>query len=103
MFLALLQAAPSTVEQDALQAILDGAAQGNIVLAIVGGIVLIGLVVLGIIKKDHPIVKPIAEVLLKAARAFSKPKANPADQPGLPAVVPIRKLDQSDSSRSDGK
>ena len=95
MFLALLQTTPS-VEQDALQAILDGAAQGNIVLAVVGGIVLIGIVVLGIIKKDHPLVKPIAEILLKLGRAFSKPKAIPADQPGLASVTPIKKLDQSD-------
>jgi hypothetical protein len=94
-FLALLQAAPS-LESDALQTILDGVAQGNIVMSVIGGIVLIGLVILGIIKRDHPLVKPIAGILLKAARAFSKPKADPAKEPGLPAVVPIKKLDQTD-------
>ena len=105
MFAVLLQSAGGggSLEQDAVQALLDGAAQGNIVLAIVGGVVLAGLVVLGILKKDHPLVKPAAEVILKLARALSKPKALPADQPGLGTVVPIRKLDQSDSSRSAEK
>jgi hypothetical protein len=103
MFLALLQAAPvPSVEQDALQAILDGAAQGNIILAVVGGVVLIGIVLLGIFKKDHPLIKPLADVILKLGRAFSKPKAIPADQPGLAAVTPIKKLDQSESSQSPG-
>lgn len=100
MFAALLQSAVDQslppVNQDALQTLLDGIAQGNIVLAIVGGTILIALVVLGILKKDHPLIQPIAEILLKAARAFSKPKANPADRPGLDVVAPIKKLDQSE-------
>lgn len=90
MFAVLLQ---QDVQQDAVQALLDGAAQGNIVLAIVGGVVLAALVVLGILKKDHPLVKPAAEVILKLARTFAKAKAKPADQPGAAAVVPIQKLD----------
>lgn len=99
MFAVLLQAGGGDVTQDALQTVLDGAAQGNIPLAIVGGVVLIGLVILGVLKKEHPLVKPVAEVLLKLGRTFAKPKppAKPAEQPGLAAVTPIRKLDQSDT------
>jgi|CXWL01.1.fsa_nt_gi hypothetical protein len=96
MFAVILQAAGGGVDasQEAVQALLDGAAQGNVVLAIVGGVVLAALVVLGILKKDHPLVQPIAGILLKLGRTFSKPKANPADQQGVAAVVPIKKLDQ---------
>lgn len=97
MFAVLLQAGGGgSVEQDALQAVLDGAAQGNLALAIVGGVVLIALLVLGVLKKDHPLVKPIAEVLLSLGRKFAPAKAKPAEQPGLSVVAPVEKLDQSD-------
>lgn len=99
MFAVILQAGGGSVEQDAVQAILDGAAQGNIVLAVIGGVVLLGLVVLGILKKDHPLIKPIAEILLKIGRSVTKKPANPADQQGAAAVVPIKKLDQSDDQK----
>lgn len=83
-------------EQDALQAILDGVTQGNLVLSIVGGVVLVGLVLLAIFKKDFPFVRPLVDAVLTVARSISKPKAKPEDQPGVASVVPIKKLDQKE-------
>lgn len=96
MFAVILQAAGGDATQDAVQTILDGAQQGNIVLTVVGAVVLIALVVLALLKKDHPLIQPVAEILLKLGRTFSKKPAKPEEQAGVAAVVPIKKLDDQE-------
>lgn len=93
MFASILAVAGQ--EQDALQAILDGVAQGDVVLAIVGGVILVGLVVLAAFKKNLPFIGPLVEAILTVARSLSKKKAKPSDQAGAAGVLPIRVLDQS--------
>lgn len=93
-----LIAAVSGQEQDALQAIIDGVTQGNLPLAIIGGVVLVALVLLMIFKKDLPFVGPVVDAALTVARSI-KPKAKPSDQAGAAAVVPVKTLDQTDEKK----
>ena len=74
--------------EDAIKMLQDGLASGDVVIAAVAGVVLLGLVVLKLMKKEIPFLDPLLELVMAATKKLrpSKPAELPKDG-GLADVV----------------
>lgn len=64
----------------------------NPVLAVVAGVIVVGLLVLKALGKQIPLVDPLAKAALGLARKFSKREIPPEKTPGTSNVVELKKI-----------
>lgn len=81
---------------EALQAVSDAVASGDVVVAAVAGAMVLGLAILKFLGKSIPVLDPILNVVLNVVKGMRKPKA-PAELPksdGLADIVQIKPEDK---------
>lgn len=75
----------------AVQALSDAMSGGDLVLAIVAGILVVGVVVLKFLDKKVPFLDGLIDVAIAVAKKFSKKSVPPETKPGVSGTVKVTK------------
>lgn len=94
----LLEQADPDAFQDAVNALQEALSKGelNPVLAVVAGVIVVGMLVLKALGRQIPLVEPLAKAALQVTRKLSKKEIPPEKTPGASNVVEIQKLGKGD-------